>query len=499
VYVFLYFSIISISVFKSIAAAKKTMFAQDSPIRNPTTLHKSLLIICSLIPLYYLSYRFHPSYGLINSNTHHSKPLQSYTTQKFSSLWLSTHLLEPFDPAPLRAFCANSTWRPHLIFNLADANGGVGNVRAEFLDFVFYAIEAGASIILPGMARRSEAKLFDVWGAGRAEFGMMFDRGWFVEGLREACPEMKIWENVEAIGAPEEVKKVEGMFRPEYPFARRDTTREKWAEELEAWLRARGVEIAGKDGVVLEQATVVEVGRTMWEIDTRETVLGLRVGLPQVLRLNPDVRAFAGTAMAALESMFHGEFPTPLTPTDRLHQRAFYGAHLRTEADTVDAGWQTPCSETECGLNWTTQTDAYMEHAVSNDLKIIYVASGNASEIERFKVKASSHNPPLTVIDKWDLLDEPTSAELKALHWDQQALVDLEILMRCSVFGGMAKSSFAFMIAVARSAWMEEQGFVMDPWAAKHREAMVTFEDRFSKIWGRNQLNEERVPKGAWP
>jgi hypothetical protein len=321
--------------------------------------------------------------------------------------------------------------------------------------------------------------------------------------LGEACPEMKVWESVEAVGlgSMEEMRRVEGMWRPEYPFARRDTTREKWAGELDAWLSARGVGVGvgGEGDAGLEKATVVEVGRTMWEVNTRETVPGVRVGLPQVLRINPDIRAFAGTAMAALESMFHGEFPSPLTPTDRLHQRAFYGAHLRTEADTVDAGWQTPCSETECGLNWTTQTDNYMTHAVLNDLKIIYVASGNASEIERFKVKASSHNPPLSVIDKWDLLDEPTSAELKALHWDQQALVDLEILMRCSVFGGMAKSSFAFMIAMARSAWMEEQGFVMDPWAAKHRDAMVAFKDRFSKIWGRNQLNEERVPKGAWP
>jgi hypothetical protein len=228
---------------------------------------------------------------------------------------------------------------------------------------------------------------------------------------------MRVWESVEAVGSMEEVKRVEGMFRPEYPFARRDTTGEKWAGELNAWLSARGVGGGDSDesDAASEQATVVEVGRTMWEVNTRETMPGVRVGLPQVLRINPDIRAFAGTAMAALESMFHGRFPSPLTPTDRLHQRAFYGAHLRTEADTVDAGWQTPCSETECGLNWTTQTDNYMAHAVLNDLRIIYVASGNASEIERFKVKASSHNPPLSVIDKWDLLDEPTSAELKAL------------------------------------------------------------------------------------
>ena len=105
----------------------------------------------------------------------------------------------------------------------------------------------------------------------------------------------------------------------------------------------------------------------------------------------------------------------------------------------------------------------------------------------------------LTVLDKWDLLDEAQTTALKKLHWDQQALVDLEILMRCSLFGGMAKSSFAFMIAMARTAWMEEQGYVMDPWAAKHRDAFVAFENRLNKIWGRNQLNEERVPKGAWP
>jgi hypothetical protein len=39
----------------------------------------------------------------------------------------------------------------------------------------------------------------------------------------------------------------------------------------------------------------------------------------------------------------------------------------------------------------------------------------------------------------------------------------------------------------------------MDPSVAKHNDAFVAFEDRLSKIWGRNQLNEERVRKGAWP
>ena len=456
---------------------------------KPSFWHKSLLII-SIILLYDISYRFHFNPGLVTSDISHTAT-QQLSVEDFQRLWLDTHFLQPFNPAPIQALCNAATWRPNLVFNLADANGGVGNVRAEFLDFLFYAMEAGASIVLPGMARRSEAKLFDVWGAGRADFSTLFDREWFVENLAQACPEMKVWESIEAVG--QDARKVEGMYRPEYPLARRDTTKEKWLEETDMWLQARNVKSES------EEVTVVDVGRTMWEVNTRETTPGLRVTLPMVLRINPSLRSFAGSAMAALESMFQGGLPSPLVPSVRLHQRAFYCAHLRTEADTVDAGWQTACSETECGLNWTAQTNAYMQHAIANSLEIIYVASGNASEIELFKDKAAAVNVRLTVVDKWDLLDEQQSAELKKLHWDQQALVDLEILMRCSVFGGMAKSSFAFMIAMARSAWMEEQGYVMDPWAAKHRDAFVAFEDRFNKIWGRNQLNEERVPTGAWP
>jgi hypothetical protein len=60
-----------------------------------------------------------------------------------------------------------------------------------------------------------------------------------------------------------------------------------------------------------------------------------------------------------------------------------------------------------------------MQHAVENDLKISYVASGNATEIERLKAKAAGNNVHLTVVDKWDLLDEQESAELKKLQRDQ--------------------------------------------------------------------------------
>lgn len=423
--------------------------------------------------------------------------ITTHNTTQFRVSWMQTHLLQPVNPAPIQKYCNETEWRPNLIFNLPDANGGVGNVRAEVLDFVFYAIEAGASIILPGMAKRSEEVLFDVWGAGRAEFRDMFDEDHFRGSLSEACPQLTIYDPADeelavVEGSDTSPRKVEDVYWPEHPLARRDTTKEAWLRETNAWLQNRNVDLSAR------KKYIVDVERTMWEVDTRNTPLGFRLNFPMILRINPSIRRFAAIAMSTLARR-HG-LELRLDPSEAVHTKAFYGAHLRTESDTVDAGWQASCSETECGLNFTAQTDAYIAHASTNKLNVIYTASGNASEIQRFKTKALANFPPLTVLDKFELLPRRDAEELKQLHWDQQALVDLEILLRCSMFGGMAKSSFAFTIAMARNTWLEKEGYVMEnAWDAKHKDATVAFEDRLSKVWGRNQLGEERIPRGAWP
>lgn len=452
-----------------------------------------VLLACSLFLLYYITYTIHPSFGTFYSNFSiwPEQPTR-LSTESFQQQWLETQLLDPFDPTPIQAYCNQTKWRPKLIFNLSGAGGGVGNVRAEILDFIFYAIEAGASIIVPSMAKRNDDVLFDIWGAGKTNFSSMFDPGWFKSSLSDACPQMRVYdsgdEEIQITGKREgEARHVEGVYDPRSPLARRHSSKADWLATTNTWLEAMNV--------VDTQLSIVEVDRTMWEVDTRKTPTGFRVNFPVILRANPDIRLFAGAAMAGMAE----KYGLDLHPSDHFHPNAFFGAHLRTESDTIDAGWQTPCSATECGLNWTTQTDVYIQHAMQNNLSVIYTASGNATEIERFRVKAAANDPPLTVVDKWDLLSESEAESLQALRWDQQAIVDLEILNRCSVFGGMAKSSFSFMIAVARSTWLEESGFVMDPWAAKKLDLMVTYEDGLSKIWGRNQLNEERVPKGMWP
>ncbi|GIZ44306.1 hypothetical protein CKM354_000750800 [Cercospora kikuchii] len=449
---------------------------------TPMAQVKIAALILTLAPLYYVSYKLHS-----RSNESHRSATTPKTLDRtvWQQQWLDTDLLQPWDPLAIQVKCNDTKWNSNLVFDLAGANGGVGNVRAEFLDFLFYAFESGASIVLPTMAVRREDDLFDVWGAGRANFSNMFDEVWFREAMSEACPQMKIYESAEELGTG---WRREGQtYDPRVPGSRKDSSQVQWVQQTEAWLADRNITV--------DAPAVVTIEHTMWETNTRGERPAFRRALGMLLHFRPDVRHYAAIAMfnmATTEGL-------DLFPTDRVHEKAFYGAHLRTEADTISAGWLEPHSNTEVGLNFTLQTSYYMQAAVAHGLSTIFAASGNASEVEHFKQIAATNRPPLTVLSKWDLLSKAEGEALRDMHWDRQALVDLEILKRCSLFGGMAKSSFAFLIAVARTTYMEEYSMVQDPWFARHRDTMVAFENKLNKIWGRNQLNEERVPKGAWP
>jgi hypothetical protein len=181
-------------------------------------------------------------------------------------------------------------------------------------------------------------------------------------------------------------------------------------------------------------------------------------------------------------------------PRDAIPRAAFYGAHLRTEADARNAGWLN-----EPNSNFSAQTDAYIAQALKHNLHTIYVASGNATDLALFKAKAAAHRPPLNVTSKFELLPRNEAAALRELSWDQQALVDYAVLQRCSIFGGVVKSSFSYRIAITRNQWLEDQGRVSDPWFVMHEEVGVAFDDGISRILGRDGWHELRIPRGTWP
>lgn len=433
------------------------------------------VFVAVLIPLYYRSWQYHAAHAPWSRKT---RP----PSTDFVGDWLNVHLVEPFNPSAIGAYCNRTEWRPNLVFNLDNANGGIGNVRGNMLDFLFFAMEAGASIMLPGMASRDQADISNVW-ASRAPFDLFFDEEWFLKAMKEACPQMTIYK-------PTDDQQVSEPLPGNYlPSSRRidanpANSRQTYLQHLDAWLKT--IPNYNPDTI-----TLINLERTLWDVDTRSLPPSFRRNLPQVLRLNPSVRRIAALT---IENLALQNPTTPLDPRDPIPKAAFYGAHLRTEADAATAGWLSAPN-----TNFSAQTDAYIAHALAQNLNFLYVASGNASELDRFRSKAAAHAPPLAVTSKLDLLPPDALRELQALTWDQQALVDYEVLQRCSVFGGFVKSSFSFNVAMTRAQRREDEARVVEPYRVRHEDDAVCFDDGVSRIVGRDGWHEERIPRGMWP
>ncbi|KAK5171939.1 uncharacterized protein LTR77_003576 [Saxophila tyrrhenica] len=436
------------------------------------------LVFLTLVPLYYVSYQYrltHPYGG------HEPARDNVFSSTDFVRDWLSTHVVSPFNPSALATYCNRTEWRPNLVFNLENANGGIGNVRGNTLDFLFFAIEAGASIILPGRATRSQEDISNVWAA-RAPFDSFFDEEWFMYNMAHSCPQMSIYK-------PEKHHKMVAPLPGNYlPHSRRidsdvGNTKQAYLTHLSAWL-------ADNPSFSAENLTLVNLERTLWDIDTRSLPMGFRRNFGQLLRINPTIRRLAGIVVLNLALTFRHN----INPTAPIPRQAFYGAHLRTEADAQGAGWLN-----DAYSNFSAQTDAYIAQALHHKLKTIYVATGNSSDLERFRTKAATHRPPLNITSKFDLLPPNEAAALRELTWDQQALVDYEVLQRCSVFSGIVKSSFSYNVAMTRGQVLEDEGRVVDPWAVMHSEEGVAFDDGVSRILGRDGWHEQRIPRGMWP
>lgn len=176
-----------------------------------------------------------------------------------------------------------------------------------------------------------------------------------------------------------------------------------------------------------------------------------------LLRINKDVEAIAVKVLMEL-SRFAGEEPNPT----RLNA-PYLGVHLRTESDALGF-WP----------DYEVQSDGYLKEAEHRNLKHAYLACGNISEGHRFAEKAMS-KLQLKVSSKLDLLKGDDLTALKALSWDQQALVDYLVLTKSTHFTGCSFSSFTMNISFKRH--LMTGGIHSRPWRSPG--------DDFSTLIGR--------------
>ena len=173
----------------------------------------------------------------------------------------------------------------------------------------------------------------------------------------------------------------------------------------------------------------------------------------------------------------------------------FYGVHLRTDADALNVGWP----------GYDMQSKNYLIGGKKSKLKSMYLASGNKTDSARFMESAAKEG--IIGAMKHELLARPgferENKVFESLNWDQQGIVDYEVLLRCSAFSGVFESSFSWAIANRRHVVLHNGNWEMIREGNTGAEARgpETFIDEYSTIYGPKDMGRLRwqFPLALWP
>lgn len=421
---------------------------------------------------------YDPSYELPNHISHRALFGQApeVVVDAFDFLTLNSEAI--------KSICGSTQWNESVVFTCDESVGGVGNIRNSILNCVRYAISAGASLVIPSIVVRNTTDTSQIRTGVKMSMSYMFDTKHFLDSIRLSCPSLKIHSSIE------DIKNIRNSHNPisllpeslaNKPPRTGFPDPADWRGQFYTWLKQFSIatetpatEAAGPMVITLERSYLT------YPIHSDGSAFALSFG--SLLKLRSDVRVLATKTLQGLAETYS----LTLDLTEDILPEAFLGAHLSTEKDAAE-GWPAP--------DWVysryeTQSREYLEQAPRSNSSVIYVASGDLEEIAKFAGDAAKvPNGALPVTSKFELLKGKDFEDLKALQWDQQALVDFLVMLKASDFAGVGHSSFAWNVALKRHVFAKE---------GKYLDGPQMFSDELSQVYGRVR----EYPKYAaclWP
>ncbi|KAL3425133.1 hypothetical protein PVAG01_04414 [Phlyctema vagabunda] len=392
----------------------------------------------------------------------------------------------------IQSVCDKKIWREDVVFNCDMIAGGIGNVRNHVLNCIRYVMEAGGSLIVPRIMRRNPQDISEIETRDWQDLEYMFDKTWFERELSTACPQLKLWASLDDVPAYKD-----GTLRRKRSLVPR--TLDNWVPKYglahpEFW-RGWFDEWVAKDEEAQEEGKIVHfvgLGRAYLEFPIRYDGSAFVAEFGKILRFNHNARWLAANLLWIMRSKFFSPSFSQnsgiLKAGDRGGNATYFGIHLRTEADAVRA-W--PVEDWRHQAYSLQSTNAIRELHASG-LDVVYVASGNVSEVARLARDIQNHanttsSTPITVLTKHDLFDDASYARekqiLDAMTFDQAALVDFLVMAKAAVFVGIGHSSFAWNIAFQRHALVKHEKHYLDPGPQLLRDSLsVIFGDTRTNI-----------------
>lgn len=322
------------------------------------------------------------------------------------------------------------------------------------------------AIQLPFLRRRNTRDVADYQTGEFTTLDYLIDEDHLVRRLQTACPSLVIHEAGHDRPEIRHVGQIAPISDPAIDVQTFDggppdwgmlTDPEQWPGMLDAWILSETETEPSAESPV---AVTISPGMFNWPVRYDTPEFALQFG--GLFTPRKDIRFLAATALVRMQESHEIDigFRDQIQPRS---QHAFIGVHLRVEKDAKAFNWMGYDHQ----LNYIK--DRLKQHGEDPDLPpldqtVLYVASGDLSEIRRFAADVA----PLKVVTKHDLLEEETlaGAVLRNLTWDQQALVDLLILERAGYFIGTRYSTFSWYLAIRRAAVVNRVigGYPEDCW-----------------------------------
>jgi GDP-fucose protein O-fucosyltransferase len=323
----------------------------------------------------------------------------------------------PFYNDSLEALCDSTVWNPNLFLNctnifLADTRyeefgdaQGLMNLKNSIMSCLRHAIDGGMNFVMPRIAVRSEMniKYFTKYG----NFSFLFDEDNFRQMLNKKCPQLGIYDSY---------YNVSNVIITPRDNQRRPYTINGYRRHAYEVLESHNINIKSNN---IPPTVIWENKPFMGWWFYREGDVTRKV-LYDAISFQPRFTEFGSKLVTLMPNRY-------------------IGFHLRVEPDAL---WYTY----DQLMTW------FIDICKTNysDINNVYLSVGS-QELEN-KTRKDLSRLNMTVHTKWSLVasSEELQAELDTFKFDQQAIVDYQVMLDSDVFFGVKQSSFSYNIALDR-------------------------------------------------
>ncbi|OBT50485.1 hypothetical protein VE04_08187 [Pseudogymnoascus sp. 24MN13] len=336
----------------------------------------------------------------------------------------------------LRNLCNETEWTEGLWLQChnnvgpskTSMRGGLSNLRNRMQTCVRLAISAGAGVIIPTFATRSDTDLMEYITEECPEG--LFDTKLYDQSLSAACPQLKIRACKDTNGLD---TTIDAKFRKYLdPSHSNDTFRALIDDTI-----AKSEVVTTRAEISKEKPVRILYGDPYlaWNY-TAAAETEVKKELFRTLRYNDKLSQLGGRVFDALRETVSG----PVV-----------AVHLRGEKD-----WPNSFGELDTQIDLYTQALLELSNNTlgGNDtatIKDVYVSCGNPDAIRKFEKRLE----PLGYIvhDKTSLLSAHTKIlkKIEGLKFDEKAITEYQSLVSADYFMGILTSSLSAIVAYART------------------------------------------------